>query len=253
MTASQETLFISDLHLSVQRPDTLELFKRLLQGPARQASALYILGDLFDEFWLGEDDRTPPNTDIISELLEFSRSGTKLYFLRGNRELVLDQSFTGLSGCVLLPDQALIEVDGKKVLIMHGDLLCSDDRKYQAFRRFVECPPVKKTFTCLPLRLRTMLSRGLKPAMQKSKMQKAEAIMDVNPSTVDAVMRAHQVTELIHGHTHRPGIHDFELHGTPARRIVLGDWYEGCQILVCKGQERELIGVSEYLRQRQAG
>jgi len=245
-----ETLFISDLHLSTSRPEEMALFRQLLRGPARRAKALYILGDLFDEFWVGNDDNTPPNLDIIRELRDFTDSGSALYFIRGNRELILDQGFASLSGATLLPDQTVIDVAGKQILIMHGDLLCTDDRKYQAFRRFVERPLIKKLFTALPCKVRTLLTGGLKPIMHKSKTQKPEAIMDVNQAAVEQVMQTHAVTELIHGHTHRPRLHEFELHGQAARRIVLGDWYDECRILVCQGSQRKLLGVREYLEQR---
>lgn len=245
-----ETLFISDLHLGNARPDKLELFRQLLRGPARAASALYILGDLFDQFWLGNDDNTAANPDILAELHEFSRTGVALYFIRGNRELVLDQHFATLSGCTLLPDQAVIEVAGKKILIMHGDLLCTDDRKYQAFRRFAENPLIKKLFVGLPLKVRVLLTRRLGQIMYRSKLQKSEVIMDVNQATVVRSMLTNQVTELVHGHTHRAGIHQFDLNGQAARRIVLGDWYDNCEILVCTDEQRELMPVQQYLALR---
>lgn len=243
-----DTLFISDLHLSLARPDKLELFKLLLRGPARKARALYILGDLFDQFWTGNDDKNAPNPEIIAELRRFSDSEAALFFLRGNRELVLNKGFTQLSGCTLLPDCALIDLDGKQVLIMHGDLLCTDDRKYQAFRRFVENSLVKKLFISLPCQLRNTLTQGLTPIMYKSKMRKPESIMDINQQALLEIMREYNVTELIHGHTHRPGVYEFELCGQTGRRIVLGDWYNDCQILVCNGLNRNLIPVGDYLQ-----
>jgi UDP-2,3-diacylglucosamine hydrolase len=242
-----ETLFISDLHLGHARPDKLELFRQLLRGPAREARALYILGDLFDQFWLGNDDNTDANLDILAELRDFSRSGAALYFIRGNRELVLDQHFATLSGCTLLPDQAVVDIAGEKILLMHGDLLCTDDKKYQAFRRFAENSLIKKLFVALPLKVRVLLTRRLGQIMYQSKLQKPDVIMDVNQATVLSSMLASHVRELIHGHTHRPGVYQFELNGQAARRIVLGDWYENCEILVCTDQHRELMPIQQYL------
>jgi len=243
-----ETLFISDLHLGASRPDKLELFRQLLRGPARQAKALYILGDLFDQFWLGNDDNTAVTTMIITELRRFASSGIPVFFIRGNRELVIDQAFSSSSGCTLLSDQAVIDLEGRQTLIMHGDLLCSDDDNYQAFRRLVENPVIKRLFTLLPFKLRTLITQGLKPVFYKSKLQKSAAIMDVNQATVVRCMQDHGVTELIHGHTHRPGMHLFKLNGRGARRTVLGDWYDKCEILVCNGCEWELIPVQQYMQ-----
>ncbi len=245
-----ETLFISDLHLSRERPEQLILFTRLLRGPARDVDAVYILGDLFEYFWTGIDDKTPPNPEIINELLDFTRSGRKLFFLRGNRELMLDRSFEALTGCILLPDQTVINLHGTDVLVMHGDLLCSRDRKYQMFRRFMEIPAIKRVFLMLPGRLRIFLARVLQPAIRRSMQQKPEEIMDADPDTVIKTMHNFHVSELIHGHTHRPGIHYFELDGTKARRIVLGDWYDEAMILICTDERRRLVPVNDYLGKR---
>lgn len=243
-----ETLFISDLHLSPERPHKLELFKQLLRGPARKANALYVLGDLFEQFWVGPDDMTPPNPEIVRELADFSGSGAKLFLQKGNRELLLDQKFGDLTGSTVLPDRAIINLGGERVLLMHGDLLCSRDWKYQAYRRFVIYPPNRKIFSYLPYQIRILLAHGLKPAMQRSTMRKTTEIMDVDQATVEHTLQSNNVTEIIHGHTHRPGIFEFKLGGVPARRIVLGDWYAEELILVCNNKERSLITVSEHLQ-----
>jgi len=245
-----ETLFISDLHLSPARPDKLALFRQLLRGPARQASALYVLGDLFEEFWVGNDDTTPPNPEIVRELADYTGNGGKLFLQKGNRDLLLDEGFGELTGGMILADKALIDLYGKPVLVMHGDLLCSRDRKYQVYRRLVANPVTQGIFAVLPYRLRILISHGLKPMMKQSTMQKPEDIMDVVQTTVEQTMRANKVTELIHGHTHRPGLHEFGLDGKPAKRVVLGDWYGEDLILVCRGEDRKLIPVRDYLQQR---
>ena len=244
-----ETLFISDLHLSPLRPEKLHDFKQLFSGPARQARAVYILGDLFEEFWVGNDDTTPPNEEVINELMEFTRLGIPLYIIKGNRELLLDEKFSQMTGATILPDQAVIDLYGKRVLLMHGDLLCTGDRKYQCFRRFMVNPVIRKFFSLLPYRTRIWLSHGIRPAMNRSSMYKPEAIMDVENSAVNIVMMKYNVTELIHGHTHRSAIHNFEVNGSNFRRIVLGDWYATAQILVCTKETSRLIPVSDYLQE----
>ena len=242
-----DTLFISDLHLSPDRPHMLELFRRLLEGPARRARALYILGDLFEQFWVGNDDRTPPNSAILETLRVFAASGVPLRVLRGNRDLLLDKGFEPLSAAELLPDHAVIDLDGARVLVMHGDLLCTRDTKYQRFRAFMEIPLVRGLFKALPYRLRTLLAHGLRPAFRRSAEFKPPEIIDVEQSAVEQTLRAHGVTELVHGHTHRPAVHDFTLDGTPAKRYVLGDWYADPVMLVCRDGQKRLWRVVDYL------
>jgi len=208
---------------------------------------LYILGDLFEDFWTGADDITPPNPEIISELLDFTSNGGRLFFLRGNRELMLDHGFEEVTGCALLPDQSVIKLHGKDILITHGDLLCTRDRKYQIFRSVMENAAVKRIFRTLPGRLRVLLAHGLQPAMRRSMKLKSDRIMDADPATVEQLMRTHRVSELIHGHTHRPAVHEFTLDGKKARRIVLGDWYDQGMILVCSDGHRRLLPVREFL------
>ena len=153
-----DTLFISDIHLTQERPEKIHLFIEFLQSPAaRRAAAVYILGDLFEYFWLGNDDHTPPVTRILEELADFTRSGSRLYFIRGNRELAMDRGFEALTGCVMLDDMTVIDLDGAKILITHGDILCTRDVKYQWYRRFLESSVVKKLFLSLPYRLRSFL------------------------------------------------------------------------------------------------
>lgn len=241
------TLFISDLHLSPDRPEKLELFTRFMHGPAVDAAATYILGDLFEEFWVGNDDVTPPNTEIINELRDCTAKGGKVYFMRGNRELMLTASFKELTGCRVMKDQTIIDLEGQNALLMHGDVLCSRDWKYQTYRRIVESGLSRTLFLNLPYRVRTAIAHGLRPHMQRSTGKKAAAIIDADQETIERVMLSHGVSELIHGHTHRPGIHEFKLAGRMARRIVLGDWYDQDSVLVCEGERRELISVRDYL------
>ena len=243
-----DTLFISDLHLSDGRPDKIELFRQFLNGPARTAKAVYILGDLFENFWVGNDDRTPLAGEVINLLKDCCRHNAQVYIIRGNRDLMLDDGFTTLTGCKLLNDETVVKIDGQATLIMHGDLLCTKDTKYQLFRKFMEAPFIRRLFLSFPYKLRIYLSHGLRPLMKKSSAKKTREIIDVDQATVKATMTRHKITELIHGHTHKPGFHQFELDGQPARRIVLGDWYADASILVCRAGEKKLVRIQDYLQ-----
>ncbi|NKB37838.1 MAG: UDP-2,3-diacylglucosamine diphosphatase [Gammaproteobacteria bacterium] len=242
-----ETLFISDLHLSPDRPEKIQLFKELLQGRARLASALYILGDLFDHFWVGNDDNTPPNPEIIAELAAYASANDNLFIIRGNRDLMLNPSFKEYSGCTVLPDQHVIELQGQRILLAHGDVFCTLDVGYQRYRAFMESAFTRYVFPRLPYALRIKLSHGLRPLIKKSSNKKSATIIDVEQSTVETAMRKQDVQEVIHGHTHRPGTHEFELEGKPATRTVLSDWYETDSILVIERGEKKMMRVAEYL------
>ena len=243
-----DTLFISDLHLSTERPDKIELFRQFFNGPAHSAGAVYILGDLFENFWVGNDERTPPAAEVINALQECCRHNKQVYLVRGNRDLMLDQGFCALTGCKLLGDETIIDIGGQATLIMHGDLLCTRDTKYQLYRKFMEAPLIRRVYLSLPYRIRILLSRGMQPLIKKSAAGKPPEIIDVDQASVEATMTRHGATELIHGHTHKPGIHHFDLNGQSVRRIVLGDWYEKDSVLVCRNDERKLVRVHEYIR-----
>lgn len=242
-----DTLFIADLHLSEERPEKLALFLDLLRGPARRAKALYILGDLFEHFWLGNDDRTPPVPKVLAGLREFCAGGGTLYILRGNRDLMLDRGIEDLTGCKLLPDFSVVDVPGKRVLLCHGDLLCSRDASYQIYRKFMELAVIRALFHALPYRLRSFITSGLRPLLRRSAQYKSQVNVDTDQQTIERLLRSYSCTELIHGHTHRPGMHDFLLDGRNARRIVLGDWYEGDSVLRCRDEECRMLSVAEYL------
>lgn len=242
-----EILFISDLHLSADRPEKLELFQRFMRSRARGAAALYILGDIFDQFWVGNDDNTPPNEEVIAELLSFSKENDQLFIIRGNRDLMLREEFKTLSGATLLPDQHVISLHGEQTLISHGDVYCTLDKGYQRYRGFMESAFTRRVFPALPRCVRLMLSHGLKPLIKKSSVKKDPTIIDVDQSTVEVAMRTHGVTRLIHGHTHRTDVHEFRLDGKNAKRTVLPDWYEEDGVLVCTDSEQKLMRIEDYL------
>jgi len=216
-------LLISDLHLEEQRPDITRAFLHFLQGRARQAEALYILGDFF-EVWIGDDGMSPFQRDIASALRELSDAGTRIYLMHGNRDFLIGRSFCRLAGCTLLKDPSIVRFNGEPVLLMHGDSLCTLDAGYMKLRRLLRNPLSLFILRNLPLATRRRLARKLRNESRAQTRMKASEIIDVTPDEVPRVMAEHGVRTLIHGHTHRPAVHPLEVEGQPARRIVLGDW-----------------------------
>lgn len=227
------TLFIADLHLSEQRPTITDLFITFLKNEARQARALYILGDLF-EAWLGDDCIAPHYQSIISQLKELTDNNVPVYILHGNRDFLIGEHFCELTGCELLNENTVIDIDKQRYLVMHGDTLCTDDIKYQQFRTMVRNPEWQKQLLDKTPAERIALAKQYREISQTETAEKASDIMDVNQMEVEKVMRAANITTLVHGHTHRPDIHKFELDGQQAQRIVLGDWYEQGSVLRLK-------------------
>lgn len=225
-------LFISDLHLCAERPAITKLFLKFLAQEATQCEALYILGDLF-EVWLGDDDTDPENHRILAGLRNLADSGVHTYFMHGNRDFLIASGFETLTGCQLLPDPYVIDLYGQATLLMHGDTLCTQDTSYQAIRAQIRTPDWANTFLSLPLAQRAHLAGQYRQQSRQQTSGKSEIIMDVEQATVENVMRQHHVTHLIHGHTHRPAVHNFYLDGKQAQRIVLGDWYEQGSTLWC--------------------
>ena len=229
------TLFISDLHLDARRPATTQQLVQLLGGRARHADALYILGDLF-EAWIGDDDDTLPGRTVVNALQACTSSGLPVFIMHGNRDFLLGGEFMQRSGATLLDDPAIIDLYGTPVLLTHGDLLCTDDTQYQAFRQRVREPGWQRDFLARPLAERRRLAAEMRDASHAAKHHKPEAIMDVSASAVTGLMRHHGVRWLIHGHTHRPAIHEFDMDGAAALRMVLGDWYTSGSLLECTPQ-----------------
>ena len=212
-------LFISDLHLAPERPDITRAFLDFLQQQASKASALYILGDLF-EAWVGDDDNMPLSLDVQQALKALTETGVKLYIQHGNRDFLLGQRFMATTGATLLADEHIIEYFDHRALVMHGDTLCTDDVDYQRFRRKARHPLYKWVLGLLPLKRRQRLARDWRAKSAAANKNKSSEIMDVNNDAVDAVMTKHTVNVLIHGHTHRPCRHPL----ASGERIVLGDW-----------------------------
>lgn len=216
-------LLISDLHLQEERPDITRAFLDLLDGRARHATALYILGDFF-EAWIGDDAMTPFQQSICQALRQLSDSGTAIYLMHGNRDFLIGQDFCKGAGCTLLADPSVITLGGEQVLLMHGDTLCTRDVGYMKMRRYLRNPLTLWVLRHLPLATRHKLARKLRSESRAKVQMKANEIVDVTPEEVPKVMAAHGVRTLVHGHTHRPAIHKLVVDGEPARRIVLGDW-----------------------------
>jgi UDP-2,3-diacylglucosamine hydrolase len=216
-------LLISDLHLQEERPDITRAFLDLLDGRARHATALYILGDFF-EAWIGDDAMTPFQQSICQALRRLSDSGTAIYLMHGNRDFLIGQDFCKAAGCTLLADPSVIALGGEPVLLMHGDTLCTRDVGYMKMRRYLRNPLTLWVLRHLPLSTRHKLARKLRSESRAKVQMKANEIVDVTPEEVPKVMAAHGVRTLVHGHTHRPAIHKLVVDGEPARRIVLGDW-----------------------------
>lgn len=236
------TLFISDLHLDATRPRITELFLDFLAGEAREARALYILGDLF-EAWVGDDDDDPHHAHVIAGMRSLADAGIPVYVMHGNRDFLLGEEFARRSGCTLLPDPTRISLHGEDVLLMHGDTLCTDDTEYQAIRRQLRSAEWQREFLARPLEQRRAFAQQARAESRAAQQNKSMALMDVNPGEVRRTMAGQDVRLLIHGHTHRPAVHEFDLDGKPARRIVLGDWYEQGSVLRCTGGRCDLAAL----------
>ena len=220
-----DTLIISDLHLSQHRPDTVALFLRFLRERARGAGELYILGDLFDA-WIGDDNILPPVPEVVQALRQLTDGGCKLSVMHGNRDFLLGSDFARATGGKLLPDPFVADLGGETTLLMHGDLLCTDDLEYQQARKLLRSPEFIRDFVSRTIEERVQLAAEYRRRSGEVVSLKSADIMDVNQQTVERYMREYQVRRLIHGHTHRPALHEFQLDGTPAQRYVLEDWHE---------------------------
>lgn len=222
------TWFISDLHLEPSRPASIQQLFAFLQQIGGNADALYILGDFF-EFWVGDDFLDTPEGQIVTPLIQALRavsdSGVPVCFIHGNRDFLLGERFATETGCTMLPEQQVVDLYGTPTLIMHGDTLCTDDVDYQKARAVFRNPKWIAQVLTWTIPQRIQRAQEMREVSKESTQHKSDEIMDVNQQSVEQVMRDAKVARLIHGHTHRPAIHDFQLDGVGAQRIVLGDWY----------------------------
>lgn len=242
-----ETLLISDLHLSGARPGCTELLLGFLASRARRAEALYILGDLFDA-WIGDDDFSPPNPQVVRGLRGLADCGTRVFLMHGNRDFLLGRDFAASSGARLLADPAVVDLYGTPTLLMHGDLLCTDDLAYQAMRGQIRAPEFVAQFLARPIPERVAVAAEYRRRSGEASSLKSDQIMDANQGAVARIMSEHGVHRLIHGHTHRPGDHRFELDGRSAERLVLAEWHEDSAQVLCvspEGLRREKIAARQ--------
>jgi UDP-2,3-diacylglucosamine hydrolase len=224
------TLFISDLHIDASRPVIIERFLDFLKTEAREAAALYILGDLF-ESWIGDDAPDAVQAAAITGLRALTASGVPCFVMHGNRDFLLSAQFCRMSGAQLLPDPLIVTLYGETVLVMHGDALCTDDRAYQRLRATVRDPAWQRQFLALSIEARRALAGAARAGSQAHTAAMADTITDVNAESVAAALRGAGTATLLHGHTHRPAIHAFEVDGMARKRIVLGDWYDHASVL----------------------
>ena len=232
------TLFISDLHLDSTRLAITELFGQFVRREGKSADALYVLGDLF-EAWVGDDDPSEVGAYVASTFREVADSGVPVYFIRGNRDFLVGQDYAMRAGFRILPDPAVVVLYGKPTLLLHGDLLCTDDLAYQAFRTQTRNPAWQAQFLSQPLQARLAFAAQARAASQahQAKLREGgndvrfETVTDVTPATVEATFARFGIDTMIHGHTHRPALHDLQVSGRECRRIVLGDWYEQGSVL----------------------
>jgi UDP-2,3-diacylglucosamine hydrolase len=236
--ARGRTLFVSDLHLDASSP-AVALFPEFLRTEAANADALYILGDLF-ESWIGDDDEEPARQRAMAALRELTDGGVPCFLMHGNRDFLLGEAFLSATGCRLLPDPFVLHVGSRRFVLSHGDALCTGDRRYQRFRRVVRTPVIQRCWLALPRGVRRRLASVARRRSSAYARRAADSIMDVTPAAVSALLRGSGGEVLIHGHTHRPGIHRLEVDGRDCVRIVLGDWHESGSML-------EIDGAGEFM------
>ncbi len=226
------TLFIADIHLGNEHPEISQRFVEFLQQQAVAAETVYILGDLF-EVWIGDDAVQPEHQAAIKALKQLTDVGTPVYVMHGNRDFLLGQQFEKITGCQLISDPLLIDLYGTPTLLMHGDSLCTDDGEYMQMRQQLRSPQWQQQFLGASIEQRLQVAQQYRDESRSRSQNKSQQIMDVNTNAVIGSMRQHGVTQLIHGHTHRPAVHDLKIDAQAAQRIVLGDWYSQNSSLHC--------------------
>lgn len=219
------TLLLSDLHLAPERPESAAAFEAFARGPARAAAAVYIMGDLFDA-WLGDEQRFEPFArDVVGALRGISDAGVPLYVARGNRDFLLGDDYARRARMRILPDPAVVVLEGAPAVLMHGDTLCTDDVDYQRYRAWIRDPARQRKLLSLPWPVRRGFAAWMRRKSRRASLRKGPEIMDVNAGAVVDAMRAANVARLIHGHTHRPATHAVDVDGRHGERHVLPDWH----------------------------
>jgi len=240
----RDRIFISDLHLAPERPQIIDLFVRFVNEIAVRADTLYILGD-FVEYWIGDDDRAEGLKKAFSAFDQLKQSGTSVFVMHGNRDFLIGDDLAARCHFQLIKDPLPVQIQNRPALLMHGDTLCTDDIDYQKFRTTVRNEDWQNDFLAKPLKEREQIALSLREKSKLATAEKSPDIMDVNQDAVINTIKQHNVSTLIHGHTHRPAIHEFEVDGNPVKRIVLGDWYKtGSYLRVAEEGEAELITFS---------
>ncbi len=218
------SLFIADLHLQPSKPDQVLLAQRLFTTDALKYNNLFILGD-FVEYWLGDDNPETGLDKIFITLKELSDSGTSVYIMHGNRDFLFSEDFASQYHInLILSDEFILQDEGHKILLMHGDTLCTDDTPYQNLRIMLRDTKWQEQFLAMPIEERIIAANMLRKASQEQTNGKSQEIMDVNQDAVNSCLVRNNLLTLIHGHTHRPAEHHFELNDNAGKRIVLGDW-----------------------------
>jgi UDP-2,3-diacylglucosamine hydrolase len=225
VSSAAHTLLASDLHLDAGAPWAIDAFLAFLEGPARDADALYLLGDLF-EAWVGDDDDDAANTRACEGLAKLTGAGTRVYAMHGNRDFLLGEGFERRTGVKLLPDPVRLDLHGVPTLLSHGDVFCTEDLPYQELRDIVRQPGWQRRFLSLPLGTRRELASAARAGSKAHTERQIPVLMDVNADAVTAAMKATGARRLLHGHTHRPAIHQFDVGGVQCERVVLAPWYE---------------------------
>jgi len=227
-----QTIFLSDIHLCESRPSITDAFVSFLNKVTNEVDALYILGDLF-EYWIGDDSNQHEN--VIEALKKLTDRHIQVFLMHGNRDFLIGSAFEKKTGAVLLNDPILVEIFGKKILLCHGDTLCTDDIEYQSFRDKIRSESWKNEFLKKSLSERVSIANEFRKESELNKKKKSLEVMDVNLDEVNRTLIQFNYPDfLIHGHTHRPNQHSINLDGHQIQRIVLGDWYEQGRDLILK-------------------
>lgn len=240
------TYFVSDTHLSTARSERVADFLTFLERCAPAAERIYVLGDLFD-LCLGDDDDLPPNGEIKQALARATDTGTPVYFMRGNHDFLMTDDFGRQTGCTMLDDPSLVELNGRRVLLLHGDALCTDDVEYQAYKADIRAPETLTRLRGLDITQRLARAREVIDISRTAVEHKPASVMDVNRDAVVDAFRQHDAEFMIHGHTHKPGYHQYAIDGRTRHRYVLGDWYVGTSVLTWNAGQPEFTTVKQLL------